>query len=143
MGTLNCHTYALKIKLRWCIIGGIVRSKYGEPFRCNRTTVKDIITGKLSSHHFVKDPGCKIGDNGVEEAFWKIYHNISCEYLNLPARGIPGDMEEISKDYMIFLAIVEKGTKKADDMMKYSCFREMEFSSFSTIKTKPSKKCNS
>ena len=47
--------------------------------------------------------------------FRKIYHNDFCEEVHLSTRGILGDMEEISKDDKMFLAIVEKGTKKVDD----------------------------
>ena len=54
-------------------------------------------------------------DIGVEEMFKKIYRNNFCEEVHLSTRGILGDMEEISKDDKIFLAIVEKGTKKVDE----------------------------
>ena len=54
-------------------------------------------------------------DIGVEEMFRKIYQNDFCEEVHLSTRGILGDMEEISKDDKMFLAIVEKGTKKVDD----------------------------
>ena len=54
-------------------------------------------------------------DIGVEEMFRKIYRNDFCEEVHLSTRGILGDMEEISKDDKMFLAIVEKGTKKVDE----------------------------
>ena len=54
-------------------------------------------------------------DIGVEEMFRKIYWNDFCEEVHLSTRGILGDMEEISKDDKMFLAIVEKGTKKVDE----------------------------
>ena len=54
-------------------------------------------------------------DIGVEDMFRKIYQNDFCEEVRLPNRGILGDIEEISKDDKMFLAIVEKGTKKVDD----------------------------
>ena len=108
-------SYAYKTKLGWCIVGPIGSNKNGEALRCNRIAVKDAITGKLLSHHFVKNPGYKMRDIGVEEMFRKIYHNDFCEEVHLSTRGILGDMEEISKDDKMFLAIVEKGTKKVDD----------------------------
>ena len=37
-----------------------------------------------------------------------------CEEVHLSARGILGDMEEISKGDKMFLAILEKGTKEVD-----------------------------
>ena len=40
-------------------------NKNVEALRCNRIAVKDVITGKLLSHHFVKDPGCKMRDISV------------------------------------------------------------------------------
>ena len=67
--------YAYKAKLDWCIVGPIVSNKNGEALRCHRIAVKDAITGKLLSHHFVKDPGYKIKDIDVEKMFRKIYHN--------------------------------------------------------------------
>ena len=90
------EAYAYKTKLGWCIVG-------------------DAITGKLLSHHFVKDPGYKMRDIGVEEMCRKIYENDFCEELRLSTRGILGDIEEISKQEKMFLAIVEKETKKVDD----------------------------
>ena len=83
--------------------------------RCNRIAVKDAITGKLLSHHFAKDPGYKMRDVGAKEMFRKIYYNDFCEKVHLSSTGICGDMEEISKDDKVFLAIVEKGTKRVDD----------------------------
>ena len=108
-------SYAYKTKLDWCIVGSIVSNKTGEVLRCNRIAVKDAITGKLLSHHFVKNPGYKMRDIGVEEMFRKIYQNDFCEEVHLSTRGILGDIEEISKDEKMFLAIVEKRTKKIDD----------------------------
>ena len=49
--------YAYKTNLGWCIVGPIVSNKSGEVLSCNRIAVTDAITGKLLSHHFVKDPG--------------------------------------------------------------------------------------
>ena len=49
--------YAYKTNLGWCIVGPIVSNKSGEGLSCNRIAVTDAITGKLLSHHFVKDPG--------------------------------------------------------------------------------------
>ena len=54
-------------------------------------------------------------DIGAEEMFRKIYQNDFCEEVHLPNSGILGDVEEISKDDKMLLAIVEKGTKKVDD----------------------------
>ena len=54
-------------------------------------------------------------DIGVEEMCRKIYENDFCEELRLSTRGILGDIEEISKQEKMFLAIVEKETKKVDD----------------------------
>ena len=83
--------------------------------RCNKIAVKDATTGKLLSHYFVKDPGYKIRDIGVEEMFRNIYQNDFCEEVHLSTRGILGDIEEISKHDKMFLIIVEKGTKKVDE----------------------------
>ena len=58
-------SYAYKTKLGWCIVGPIVSNKNGDALRCNRTAVKDAITAKLLSHHFVKDLGYKMRDIGV------------------------------------------------------------------------------
>ena len=41
--------------------------------------------------------------------------NDFCKEVHLSARGILGDMEEISKDDKMFLAVVEKGSKKVDE----------------------------
>ena len=106
--------YAYKTKLDWCIVGPIVSNTNGEALRYNRIAVKDVITGKHLSNHFVKDPGYKMRD-GVEEMFRKIYQNDFCEDVHLSTRGILADIEEISKDDKMFLAIVKKGTKKIDD----------------------------
>ena len=54
-------------------------------------------------------------DIGVEEVFRKICQNDFCEEIHLSTRGILGDMEEIFKDDKMFLAILEKGTKKVDE----------------------------
>ena len=83
--------------------------------RCIRIAVKDAITGKLLSHHFVKDPGYNMRDIGVEEMFRKIYQNNFCEKVHLSIRDILVDMKEISKDDKMFLTIVEKGTKKVNE----------------------------
>ena len=53
-------------------------------------------------------------DIGVEEMFRKIYQNDFREEVHLSARSTHGDMEGASKDENMFLAIVEKGTKKVD-----------------------------
>ena len=107
--------YAYKTKLASCIVGSIVSNKSGEILRCNRMTVKDAITRKLLSHHFVKDPGYKIRDIGAEEMFRKIYHNDVCKEVHLSIRGILGYMKGISKDDKMFLAIAENGIKKVDE----------------------------
>ena len=54
-------------------------------------------------------------DIRVEEVFRKILQNDFCEEVHLSTRGILGDIEEISKNDKMFLAIVEKGPKKVDD----------------------------
>ena len=84
--------YAYKTKLGWCIVGPIVNNKSGEVLKCNRIAVKDPITGKLLSHHFVKDPSYKMRDIGTEEIFRKIYQNDFCEKVNLSTRCILGDI---------------------------------------------------
>ena len=83
--------------------------------RCIRIAVKDAITEKLLSHHFVKDPGYNMRDIGVEEMFRKIYQNNFCEEVHLSIRGILGDMKKIPKDDKMFLTIVEKGIKKVNE----------------------------
>ena len=107
-------SFAHKSKLGWFIIGPIVSNKNGEALRCNGVAVKDAITGKLLPHHFVKDPGYKMRGVGVEEIFRKIYQNEFCEEVHLSTRGILEDIEEISKDDKMFLAIVERTKKVAD-----------------------------
>ena len=47
--------------------------------------------------------------------FRKIYQNGFYEEVHLSARSIIGDMEEISKNDKMFLAIVEKDTTKVDE----------------------------
>ena len=59
-------SYAYKTKLGWCIVVPIVSNKNEEALRRNRIAVKNDITRKLLSHHFVKDPGCKMRDIAVE-----------------------------------------------------------------------------
>ena len=86
-------TYAYKTKLGWCIVGPIVNNKDEEGWSCNRIAVKDAITGKRFSHHFIKDPGYKMRDVGVEEMFRKIYQNDFCQEVHLSTRGILGDIE--------------------------------------------------
>ena len=108
-------SFAYKSKLGWFIIGPIVSNKDGEALSCNGVAVKDANTGKLLPHHFVKDSGYKMRGVGVEEMFRKIYQNDFCEEVHLSTRGILEDIEEISKDDKMFLAIVEKGTKKVAD----------------------------
>ena len=110
--------YAYKTKWGWCIVAPIVSDKNRKALRCNRLTVKDAITRNPLSHHFVKYPGYEMRDIGVEEMFWKIYQNDFCEEVHLSTRGILGDMEEIPKDDKMFLAIVEKVTKKVDEYYK-------------------------
>ena len=83
IGSQDGGSYAYKTKLGWCIVGPIGSNKNGEALRCNRIAVKDAITGKLLSHHFVKDPGYKIKDIGVEKMFRKIYHNDFCKEVHL------------------------------------------------------------
>ena len=70
----------------------IVSNKIGEVLRCTRIGIKDDITIKLSLHHFVKHPGCKMRDIGVEEVFRKVYENNFCEEVHLSATGILGNM---------------------------------------------------
>ena len=110
----NRGCYAYNTKLGQCIVGPIVSNKNGEALRCIRIAVK-AITGKLLSHHLVKDPGYNMRDIGVEEMFRKIYQNNFCEKVHLSIRGILVDMKEISKDDKMFLTIVEKGTKKVNE----------------------------
>ena len=54
-------------------------------------------------------------DIRVKEMFRKIYQNDFCEEVHLSARGIFGDMDKISKNDKMFLAIAEKKTKKFDE----------------------------
>ena len=54
-------------------------------------------------------------DIRVKEMFRKIYQNDFCEEVHLSPRGIFGDMEEISKNDKMFLAIAERETKKFDE----------------------------
>ena len=86
--------YAYKTKLGWCIVDPIVSNKNGEALRCNKIAVKDTFSGKLLSHHFVKDPGYKMRDIGVEEMFRKINQNDFSEDVHLSTRGILEDMDD-------------------------------------------------
>ena len=107
--------YAYRTKLVWCIVGPIVSDKNVEPWRWDRIAVKNAITGKHLSHHFVQDPSYKMRDIDVEEILRKIYQNEFCEEVHLSTRCILGDMEELWKDDKMFLAVEKKGTKKVDE----------------------------
>ena len=135
-------SFAHKSKLGWFIIGPIVSNKNGDALRCNGVAVKDAITGKLLPHHFVKDLGYKMRGVGVEEIFRKIYQNEFCEEVHLSTRGILEDIEEISKDDKMFLAIVEKELKRLLIIMKCHCLIEMETCSYPTIRNKTSEECS-
>ena len=69
--------------------------------------------------------------------FRKIYQNDFCEEVHISARSIFGDMEEISKDNKMFLAIVEKGTKKVDENydvpLPYRDGNPLEYHNFMTL----------
>ena len=82
--------------------------------RCNRIAVKDAITGKLLPHYSVKDPSCKMRDIGVKRCSGNLSEWLLWGSSSISQR-YPWDMEEISKDDKMFLAIVESGTKKVDE----------------------------
>ena len=61
------------------IVHCLSNSKNNGEFGCNRMAVKDAIFGKLSSHHFAKNHGCKVEDISGKEMSRKIYHSDFCE----------------------------------------------------------------
>ena len=51
----NDGPYAQRTKLGWCIVGPIINKSSNKSVKCNHIAVKDVISGKVASHHFKID----------------------------------------------------------------------------------------
>ena len=87
----NDGPYAQRTKLGWCIVGPIINKSSNKSVKCNHIAVKDVISGKVASHHFKIDRSEIV----VKEMFERMFHNDFSEVKQLQF-NIIGNTEEIS-----------------------------------------------
>ena len=87
----NDGPYAQRTKLGWCIVGRIINKSSNKSVKCNHIAVKDVISGKVASHHFKIDRSEIV----VKEMFERMFHNDFSEVKQLQF-NIIGNTEEIS-----------------------------------------------
>ena len=107
----NDGPYAYRTKLGWCIVVPIVNKSSNKSVKCNRIAAKDVISGKVASHHFKTDDRLKRSEIGVKKMFERMLHNVFSG-VKQSQLNIIGNIEEISREDKKFLKILETGTKK-------------------------------
>ena len=107
----NDGPYAYMKKLGWCIVEPIVNKSKNKSVKCNYIAMKDVISGKVASHHFKIGKRLKISEVGVKEMFERMFHNDFSE-VKQQQLNIIGNIEEISREDKKFLNILDTGTKK-------------------------------
>ena len=79
--------------------------------KCNYLAAKDVIAGKVVSHHFKIDKRLKRSEVGVKEIFEIMFHNDFSEVKQLKL-NIIGNIEDIFREDKKILKILETGAKK-------------------------------
>ena len=79
---------------------------------CNRVAVKDVVSSKLTSHHFTMENSVK--DISLEEMFQAMYRHEFNE-PELTGSSTMLKCSEISCEDRKFMEIVEGGTSKKDE----------------------------
>ena len=104
MSSWNDGPYAYRQKLGWCIVGPMVNKSSNKLVKHNHLAVKDVISGKVASHHFKIDNRLKRLKIGVKDMFERMFHNNFSEVKQLQLDSI-GNIEEISREDKKFFKI--------------------------------------
>ena len=105
----NVCPYAYRTTLGWYIFGPIASKSSNKSVKYNHIAVKDVISGKVASHHFKVDNRLKRSDIGATEMLERMFHKNFSEVKQLHLNTI-GNIEEISREDKKFLKILETGT---------------------------------
>ena len=104
---------AFRSRLGRCVVGPLSERRDENRFYCNRISVKDCSTGKISGHQFTVN-SCK--EDGIGDLLEKLYN--TTDFTEKPimlGNGINEKLSEVSIENMSFLKIMNQGCSKIGD----------------------------
>ena len=104
--------YAFRSRLGWCVVGPLSERRDENRFYCNRISVKDCSTGKVSGHQLTVN-SCK--EDGIGDLLKKLYTTDFTEKPIMLGNGINEKLSEVSVENMSFLKIMNQGCSKIGD----------------------------
>ena len=98
--------HAFRSRLGWCVVGPLSERRDEKRFYCNRISVKDCSTGRVSGHQFTVN-SCK--EDGIGDLLKKLYTTDFAEKPIILGNGIDVKLSEVSEEDMSFLKIMNQG----------------------------------
>ena len=105
-------SYAFRSRLGWCVTGPLSERRDENRFYCNRISVKDCSTGKISGHQLIVN-SCK--KDGIGDLLKKLYTTDFTEKPIMLGNGINDKLIKVSVEYMSFLKIMNEGCSRIGD----------------------------
>ena len=105
--------YAFRSRLGWCVVGPLSETRNENRFYCNKISVKDCITEKVSGHQFTVN--CYKEDE-IGALLKKLYTTDFAEKPIMLGNGINEKLSEVSVEDMSFLKIINQGCSRIGDL---------------------------
>ena len=104
--------HAFRNRLGWCVVGPLSERRDENRFYCNRISVKDCSTGKISGHQLTVN-SCK--EDGIGDLLKKLYTTDFTKKPIMLGNGINEKLSEVSVEDMSFLKIMNQGCSRIGD----------------------------
>ena len=110
--------YAFRSRLGWCVVGPLSERRDENRFYCNRISVKDCSTGKVSGHQFTVN-SCK--EDGIGDLLQKLYTTDFRQKPIMIGNRINEKFSEVSVEDLLFLKIINQGCSRIGEHYVLPC----------------------
>ena len=108
----NNRPYAIKTRLRWCIVSPVNGTRSRQVIHCNQIAVKQADTKDVGKHYF--QTKTSVEENDIRDMLTRLYN------LEFIEQG-PTNLEaSISREHQKFMKILQDGTQLRNDHYQVS-----------------------